>query len=209
MSELTFSCGVDLNSIENQQVFHLETSKSANIAIALEQSGVPFSAKYSDSEIIIFYDGSYREEFEEVISKALSDRHDALVIELKECLKTDDYSALLPEIAEALHTTVGTLQAKPLDIQEHLCKAYVDFWQSDSKTLHRELDRIVMVNSRSYDELHEHEKRVHAPHHSEQTEPAAYITREMQKQAAEEVRRQRREAEKRERQRETERNYRS
>ena len=150
MSELTFSCGVDLNSIDNQQMFHLETSKSANIAIALEQSGVPFSAKYSDSEIIIFYDGSYREEFEEIISKALSDRHDALMIELKECRETDDYSALLPEIAEVLHTTVGTLQAKPLDIQEHLCKAYVDFWQSDSKTLRRELDRIVTVNSRSY-----------------------------------------------------------
>lgn len=54
MSELTFSCGVNLNSIDNQQMFHLETSKAANIAIALEQSGVPFSAKYSDSEIIIF-----------------------------------------------------------------------------------------------------------------------------------------------------------
>lgn len=208
MSDMPFSCGADIDSIENREIFKLETSKAANIAIALEQSSIPFSAKYGDSEIIVFYDGSYRQELEEVVSKAGSEDYDALLRELKRCSAEGDYTALLPEVAEVLHTTVGTLKKRPLDIQEHLCKAYVDYWQADRYTLHRELDRIVTLGSRGYDDLREYEKKSHTPPKQEHSD-TAYITREMQKQAAEEVRRQRRETEKRERQREEERNYRS
>lgn len=210
MSEMPFSCGTDIDSIENKEIIKLETKKAANIAIALEQSGIPFSAKYGDNEIIIFYDGSYHQEFEEVIGKAGSEDYEALLRELKRCNAENDYSSLLPEVAEVLQTTVGTLKRRPVDIQEHLCKAYVDYWQADSYTLRRELDRIITMTSRSYDDLQEHEKKplsVPKQTHSESTH-TAYITREMQKQAADEVRRQRREAEKQERQRE-ERNYRS
>ena len=60
-------------------------------------------------------------------------------------------TAVLADIAAILHTSVGTLQARPLDMQEHLCKAYLDLRQCDEPTLRQELDRIITL-SRTFDE---------------------------------------------------------
>ncbi len=57
-----------------------------------------------------------------------------------------------------LNTTVGTLKARPVEIQELLCKAYADFWICDTPTIQRELDRYITVNGRTLQDIQEHEK---------------------------------------------------
>ena len=66
---------------------------------------------------------------------------------------------MLPEIAEILHTTVGTLQARPQEIQIALCKIFVDFWFCDTATIQRELDKIITVNGRTLQDIQEHETK--------------------------------------------------
>ena len=58
-----------------------------------------------------------------------------------------------------LNTPVGTLKARPVDLQEMLCKTYVDFWLCDTYTIQRELDRILTVNGRTLSDMQEHERR--------------------------------------------------
>ena len=66
--------------------------------------------------------------------------------ELKEDKFPDSYLKLLPEVAEILHTTIGTLMARPSEIQVAFCKTYADFWLCDTYTIQRELDRIATLN---------------------------------------------------------------
>lgn len=146
MNDFQYTGGADIDSIENKAMMRFSTAYAKNIVIALDKSGIPFSAKYGDTEMILIYDGSYQEQVDEIIEKAQTGEYEVLLRELKENQAPDSYLKLLPEVAEILHTTIGTLRARPSEIQVAFCKTYADFWLCDTYTIQYELDRIATLN---------------------------------------------------------------
>ena len=159
MTEFPYVGGVEVSAIENREFQQFETAKAKEIAAALEKSNIPFFAKYSGFAMVLVFDKSYRQEVENIVKKANSGNYEILLRELKMRKFPDNYLNLLPEIAEILHTTVGTLQARPQEIQIALCKTFVDFWFCDTATIQRELDRIITVNGRALQDIQEHEMK--------------------------------------------------
>ncbi len=157
MRDYPYVCGTDIHSIANKEFVRFETTKSRDIVVALDKSNIPFSAKYNDTEIVLIYDGNYKDSVDEITAKVMSENYDELLREIRE-KKSDDYLLLLSEVADVLNTTVGTLKARPVEIQELLCKAYADFWICDTPTIQRELDRHITVNGRTLQNIQEHEK---------------------------------------------------
>lgn len=158
MRDYPYVCGTDIHSIANKEFVRFETTKSRDIVVALDKSNIPFSAKYNDTEIVLTYDGNYKDSVDEITVKVMSENYDELLHEIREKKKSDDYLLLLSEVADVLHTTVGTLKARPVEIQELLCKAYADFWICDTPTIQRELDRYITVNGRTLQDIQEYEK---------------------------------------------------
>ena len=159
MTEFPNVSGVDISAIKNREFQQFETAKAKEILTALEKSNIPFFAKYSGSAMVLVFDKSYRQEVENIVKKANSGNYEILLRELKNRKFPDNYLNLLPEIAEILHTTVGTLQSRPQEIQIALCKTFVDFWLCDTATIQRELDRIITVNGRTVSDIQEHEMK--------------------------------------------------
>ena len=158
MTDFPYIGGGEVAEIFNKDFMRFETVKAKEICLALDKSGISFSARYSEAEIILTYDGSYKEEVEAIITKAESGDYEALLRELQTYGVPDGYYRLLGEVADLLHTTIGTLQTRPDDVQIALCKTYVDFWLCDSTTIQRELDRIITVNGRTLSDIQEHEQ---------------------------------------------------
>ena len=157
MTKFPYVGGMDVSAIKNREFQQFETAKAKEIATALEKSNIPFFAKYSDSAMVLVFDKNYTHEVENIVKKSNSGNYEILLRELKNRKFPDNYLNLLPEIAEILHTTVGTLQARPQEIQIALCKTFVDFWLCNMATIQRELDRIIMVNGRTLQDIQEHE----------------------------------------------------
>ena len=157
MTEFPCVGGVNVSTIENREFQRFETAKAKEIATALEKSNIPFFAKYSNSAMVLVFDKNYTHEVENIVKKSNSGNYEILLRELKMRKFPDNYLNLLPEIAEILHTTVGTLQARSQEIQIALCKTFVDFWFCDTATIQRELDRIITVNGRTVSDIQEHE----------------------------------------------------
>lgn len=157
MRDYPYVCGADIRSIRNKEFARFETTKSMDIVVALDKSDIPFFAKYNDTEIVLTYDGNFKESVDEIISKVMSGDYEEMLREIRE-KKSDGYLILLSEVADVLNTTVGTLKARPVEIQELLCKAYADFWICDTPTIQRELDRIITVNGRTLQDMQEYEK---------------------------------------------------
>ena len=158
MTDFPYICGEDISAIENKEFIRIETDKAQEIVIALDKSDIPFSARFSDIEMVLTFDGSYKEQVEGIIAKAMSGDYEALLRELQVYGVPDGYYRLLGEVAELLNTTVGTLQNRPDEIQLALCKTYADFWLCDDATIQRELDRVISVNGRTVSDIQEHEK---------------------------------------------------
>lgn len=159
MTEFPFISGTDIATIENRQFIRIETDKAQEIVIALDKSGIPFSARYGETEMVLTYDGSFKEQVEDIIAKATSGEYEALLRELQVYGEPDGYYRLLGEVAELLNTTIGALKNRPDEIQLALCKTYVDFWLCDTPTLQRELDRVISVNGRTLSDIQEHERK--------------------------------------------------
>ena len=158
MSDFPYISGTEVSAIENKEFIRIETDKAQEIVIALDKSDIPFSARFSDTEMVLTFDGSYKEQVEGIIAKAMSGDYEALLRELQVYGVPDGYYRLLGEVADLLNTTVGTLQNRPDEIQLALCKTYADFWLCDDTTIQRELDRVISVNGRTVSDIQEHEK---------------------------------------------------
>lgn len=168
-------CGVDIHSIANTEFMRLETTKARDIVIALDKSNIPFSAKFSDAEIVLTYDGDYKDSVNEIISKVMSEEYDEKFREINEKKDSDGYLLLLSEVADVLNTTVGTLKARPLEIQELICKAYVDFWVCDTPTIQRELNRYITVNGRTEQDIQEYERKEYQANNTPEKREAVVI----------------------------------
>ena len=158
MTDFPYIGGIEVSAIQNREFIRIETDKAQAIVVALDKSNIPFSARFGDAEMVLTYDGSYKEQVEEIIAKAQSGDYEALLRELQVYGVPDGYYRLLGEVAELLNTTVSFLQSRPDEVQLLLCKFYVDLWLCDRATLQRELDRIITVNGRTLSDIQEHEK---------------------------------------------------
>ena len=158
MTDFPYIGGIEVSAIQNREFIRIETDMAQEIVIALDKSGIPFSARYGETEMVLTYDGSFQEQVEDIIAKATSGEYEALLRELQVYGEPDGYYRLLGEVAELRNTTVGALQNRPDEIQLALCKTYVDFWLCDTPTLQRELDRVISVNGRTVSDIQEHEK---------------------------------------------------
>ena len=159
MNDFPYISGIEITAIKNREFVRIETDKAQEIAIALDKSGIPFSARFGDAEMMLTYDGSFKEQVEDIIAKAQSGEYEALLRELQVYGEPDGYYRLLGEVAEVLNTTIGTLQSRPDEVQLLLCKFYVDLWLCDRATLQRELDRIITVNGRTLSDISEYERK--------------------------------------------------
>lgn len=157
MTEFSYIAGIDVTSIANKEFIRIDTDKAQEICVALDKSGIPFSARYGETEMVLTYDGSCKEQVEDIIAKATSGNYEALLRELQVCGEPDGYYRLLGEVAELLNTTIGALKNRPDEVQIALCKTYVDFWLCDTPTLQRELDRVISVNGITMSDIQEHE----------------------------------------------------
>ncbi len=157
MTDFPYIAGTDITAIRNKEFIRIETDKAQAICIALDKGGIPFSARFGDSELVLTFDGSYKEQVEDIIAKAQSGEYEALLRELQVYGEPDGYYRLLGEVAEVLNTTIGTLQSRPDEIQLALCKTYVNFWLCDKVTIQRELERIHTLNGRTISDIQEYE----------------------------------------------------
>ena len=140
MNDFPYISGIEITAIKNREFVRIETDKAQEIAIALDKSGIPFSARFGDAEMMLTYDGSFKEQVEDIIAKAQSGEYEALLRELQVYGEPDGYYRLLGEVAEVLNTTIGTLQSRPDEVQLALCKTYVNFWLCDKVTIQREYE---------------------------------------------------------------------
>ena len=163
MKNFPYIGGVEISKIQNREFIRLETDKVQAIVVALDKSNIPFSARFSDAEMVLTFDVSYKDQVNEIITKAQSGDYEILLRELQVYGVPDGYYRLLGEVAELLNTTVGALKNRPDEIQLALCKTYTDFWLCDSATIQRELDRIITVNGRTLQDIQEHEKSKNIP----------------------------------------------
>ena len=122
MTEFSYIAGIDITSIANKEFIRIDTDKAQEICVALDKSGIPFSARYGENEMVLTYDGSYKEQVEEIIAKAQSGDYGALLRELQVCGEPDGYYRLLGEVAELLNTTIGALKNRPDEVRLALCK---------------------------------------------------------------------------------------
>ncbi len=157
MTDFSYIAGTDITAIRNKEFIRIETDKAQAICIALDKGGIPFSARFGDAEMVLTFDGSYKEQVEDIIAKAQSGEYEALLRELQVYGEPDGYYRLLGEVAEVLNTTIGTLQSRPDEVQLALCKTYVNFWLCDKVTIQRELERIHTLNGRTISEIQEYE----------------------------------------------------
>lgn len=128
MTEFLYIAGIDIASIANKEFIRIDTDKAQEICVALDKSGIPFSARYGETEMVLTYDGSFKEQVDDIIAKVESGNYEALLSELQVCGEPDGYYRLLGEVAELLNTTIGALKNRPDEVQLALCKTYVDFW---------------------------------------------------------------------------------
>ena len=157
MTDFPYIAGTDITAIRNKEFIRIETDKAQAICIALDKGGIPFSARFGDAEMVLTFDGSFKEQVEDIIAKAQSGEYEALLRELQVYGEPDGYYRLLGEVAEVLNTTIGTLQSRPDEVQLALCKTYVNFWLCDKVTIQRELERIHTLNGRTISDIQEYE----------------------------------------------------
>ena len=158
MTDFPYIIGTDISAISNKEFIRVETDKAQAICIALDKSNIPFSARFSDTEMVLTFDGSYKEQVEGIIAKAESGDYEALLRELQVYGVPDGYYRLLGEVADLLNTSVSALTTHPDEIQLALCKIYTDFWLCDDATIQQELNRIISLNGRTVSDIQEHEK---------------------------------------------------
>ena len=138
-----FTSGQDLRNIKDKCFARHNTAHTKEVVLALDKCNVPYFAKFNNSCIILTYDGSYADTVDEIIKKAQSDDYEQMMLEITDRTNQDGYKILLPEIAELLHVSVGTLKMRPDEVQENLCRTYANLWFCDLPTMKRELKKVL------------------------------------------------------------------
>lgn len=134
---MNYSCGHDIRRIKNKCFVKFKTPYTKNIALAFDRSNIPYFARFSDNDVSLVYEADFFVSVSEIIAKLQSGDYAEI---------TQKNHDLLPEIAEILNVEVGDLKNIPDEIKSALCRFYVIFWFCDTRTLRRELTKILMTD---------------------------------------------------------------
>lgn len=165
MNDMIYKSGINVCQIKNKCFAKYETTHAKHIILGLDKSNIPFFAKFGDTSISLTYDAAYKDSVDEIVTKAMSGELSELLREIKDKKNTEAYLILLPEIAPILHTTVGALQNRPAEIQESLCRTYVNYWLCDTPTMQCELSRVMHINSRTEQDIQKAESKEYQANH--------------------------------------------
>lgn len=140
------SAGVNLQQISEKQYITLETENSIKIIKGLEQSDMPFFAKYDDVKIILTYSKNDENKVNQILTKAVSGDEEEILMFKSEPDSLIYARLLLPEIADLLGVSVDYLENRPQDIQILLAQTYVSYRYSDNDTIKKALERDIFAN---------------------------------------------------------------
>lgn len=149
------SRGTNLQSIENKQFVTLDTTKAESIILGLDQSGLPYYAKYNDLKLTLSYSGADTMRVAEIIGKNTNNSDDEIQ-RIRKADSFEEYMTLLPEIADVLNTSVTALNEESRDIRLLLAQTYADLWHSDDVTIKQALGRVLDLNPETEKEVQEH-----------------------------------------------------
>jgi hypothetical protein len=138
--------GINIARLQDKQYVSVETERAEIILKALEQSEIPYFAKYDDTKIILAFDNAYQNRIDEILMKADCTDEEEIVM-FKSNPDSMVYTReLLPEIADLLNVSVSMLESKPKDIQTLLVQTYVNYWHSDSETIKKALNHEIRIS---------------------------------------------------------------
>ena len=146
MSEI-ISTGIELTRIKNRVHKRYNTANAVKILHALDKGNVPHFAKYDDKALALTYDSTYTAVVNEIIAKTESGVFDEILLEIKNKKNKNGCRILLPEVADILEVSIGTLKNRPDEMIDALCLAYIKLWHCDRLTTKRELNEIIRVNN--------------------------------------------------------------
>ena len=165
--------GNKIQEITDKKYLTVNSGHGAEIVKSLDLGNIPYFAKFDENVIYLTFSSEHKNAVDEIIKK--SDKYpDA------------DYLSLLPEIAEILNCSVNELHSIPHEMLDILSKTYINYWYSDRQTIQNALERITDLNRETENELTELMQKPDIPEKSHQI---AHISREMQRQFAEELHR--------------------
>ena len=150
--------GTNLARIQDKEFVSLETDRAEMILKGLEQSNIPYFAKYDDTKIILTYDSKCKSQVEEILAKADSTDEEEILMFKSNPDSLTYAKELLPEIADLLNVSVTFLENKPKDIQIILAETYVNMWHSDSETIKKALNNEIRISE--IPEIKEPEKSI-------------------------------------------------
>lgn len=140
------SAGVNLQRISEKQYITLETENATKIIKGLEQSDMPFFAKYDDTRIILTYSKNDENKVNQILTKAVSGDEEEILMFKSEPESLIYARLLLPEISDLLGVSVDYLENRPHDIQILLAQTYVSYRHSDNDTIKKALERDIFAN---------------------------------------------------------------
>lgn len=147
--------GTNLQSIENKRFVTLDTTHAESIVLGLDQSGMPYYAKYNDLKLTLSYGGADTKRVAEIIGKN-ENTDDDEIQRIRKADSFEEYMTLLPEIADILNTSVTALNEESRDIRLLLAQTYADLWHSDSVTIKQALGRVLDLNYETEKDVREH-----------------------------------------------------
>ena len=144
--------GCDYSQISGRKFKTIETANALSILSALEQSGIQFSGKYNDEKLILIYSSSDEGKVDNIISHS-SELDTEQPIQERKTENSENYKALLPEIAEMLNMSVSALEKRPSDVQMMLAQIYTANSSADSATIREALGQVVELNTATRDAI--------------------------------------------------------
>lgn len=137
--------GSAIQSIENRQFMTINTPYAAEIVHGLEQSGIAYSAKFTETSLSLVYPEQEKKRVNEILKKAQTDEETIERIRNYQGSE-DEILVLLPEIADILDTSVSRLRKNPADVQERLAETYINYWHSDDQTILKALKNVLVFD---------------------------------------------------------------
>ena len=141
---LNYDCKV-AKEIPNRQFLMIKTSHANSILNGLSLSGIQFSAKYDERNLMLYYALNDKIKVKEILNKAKTDTANFIeqLLSDYDWGSKESYASLLPEIADIMSISTSTLKKQPPLVQLRLEMAYAHFWFSDKRNIYDVLSSIL------------------------------------------------------------------